>query len=122
MRTIRTQTRCTLVAAAVIGFMGPAAAGVPGFDPPNAAPAAVPDEHEQYRLSVLTLMVDTARRDPRADIGGRWIPGPLAMRYARDGLSITSAISRARDAGETPSFVPNDVVRARQLLSARGRW
>lgn len=122
MKAIWRQTRCTLVAATVIGFMGSVVAGGPGFGPPVPAPAAVPGEHEQYQRSVLTLVADSARRDPRADIGGRWIPGPLAMRYAREGLPITSAISRARDEGESPSFVPNDVVRARQLLSARGRW
>lgn len=122
MKTYRTQTRCTLAAAALIGLAGPAVAGGSDLGVAGRTPDAAAASHEQYRQAVIGQVTDTARRDPRADIGGRWIAGPLAMQHARHGLSMAHAASLARDKGEFPLFVPNDAVRARHLLSARGRW
>lgn len=86
----------------------------------EATPVSAAPDHVPYRRAVLAYIdASASRRDPRADIGGRWVPGPQAMQMVLTGMQTSDALAAARAVGEFPLFVPADAARARRLVEAR---
>ncbi|MBI5718793.1 MAG: hypothetical protein HZC37_14020 [Burkholderiales bacterium] len=86
----------------------------------QAAPVSAALESAEYRRAALAYIDGLAsQRDPRAQSGGVWVPGPQALRLARSGTDMPDAISAARAAGECPRFMSADVaVRALRAAEA----
>jgi hypothetical protein len=98
----------TEVSAGLVGGMAP----YPVAGEVSGAPAS-------YVALATAWAASTQRRDPRADSGGRWTPGPNAMALMRRGQTATDATSEARAMGEHAMYLPTDPARARALLLLR---
>jgi hypothetical protein len=85
----------------------------------QAAPASAAIDNAEYRRAALAHIDGlAAQRDPRAQSGGVWVPGPQALRLARSGMDMPDALSAARAAGEYPRFVSADTARALRVAEA----
>lgn len=84
----------------------------------QAAPASAALDNAEYRRAALAHIDGLAQRDPRAQSGGVWVPGPQALRLARSGMDMPDALSAARAAGEYPRFMPADAARVLRAAEA----
>lgn len=85
----------------------------------QAAPGSAAFDKAEYRHAALAHIDGlAAQRDPRAQSGGVWVPGPQALRLARSGMDMPDALSAARAAGEYPRFMSADAARALRAAEA----
>lgn len=84
----------------------------------DAVVSDVLDESAYRRASLSHIDGLALQRDPRAQSGGVWVPGPQAMRLSSQGMDMPDALSAARAAGEFPRFMSDDRVRALRAVEA----